>query len=155
MLLAIFWINFREGMTRCESYPPCFGTIYFPTVPHFDQWSHHIHHRPLILVAYIQSNMISTSFLPIECKKKVDNKNLKKMNSNSLFIPTAYVQQLWRYKGVLHWEFPTSVSYLNFMDSNSGTEISVARQICKVCIFNPYDKKSYSFYHKTKGENMK
>lgn len=21
-------------MTRCESYPPCFGTIYFPTAPH-------------------------------------------------------------------------------------------------------------------------
>ena len=20
-------------MTRCESYPPCFGTIYFPTAP--------------------------------------------------------------------------------------------------------------------------
>ena len=28
-------IEFREGMTRCESYPPCFGTIYFPTVPLF------------------------------------------------------------------------------------------------------------------------
>ena len=23
-------------MTRCESYPPCFGTIYFPTAPCFD-----------------------------------------------------------------------------------------------------------------------
>lgn len=22
-------------MTRCESYPPCFGTIYFPTAPSF------------------------------------------------------------------------------------------------------------------------
>lgn len=22
-------------MTRCESYPPCFGTIYFPTAPFF------------------------------------------------------------------------------------------------------------------------
>lgn len=22
-------------MTRCESYPPCFGTIYFPTAPLF------------------------------------------------------------------------------------------------------------------------
>ena len=22
-------------MTRCESYPPCFGTIYFPTAPYF------------------------------------------------------------------------------------------------------------------------
>ena len=22
-------------MTRCESYPPCFGTIYFPTAPPF------------------------------------------------------------------------------------------------------------------------
>ena len=21
-------------MTRCESYPPCFGTIYFPTAPY-------------------------------------------------------------------------------------------------------------------------
>ncbi len=27
--------TFREGMTRCESYPPCFGTIYFPTVHFF------------------------------------------------------------------------------------------------------------------------
>ena len=77
------------------------------------------------------------------------------MNSNSLFTPTAYVQQLRKYKGVLQWDFPTSISYLNFMDSNSGTEISVASQICKVCIFKPCDKKSYSFYHKTKGENMK
>ena len=24
-------------MTRCESYPPCFGTIYFPTAPTFTQ----------------------------------------------------------------------------------------------------------------------
>ena len=26
-------------MTRCESYPPCFGTIYFPTAPfsYFDK----------------------------------------------------------------------------------------------------------------------
>ena len=23
-------------MTRCESYPPCFGTIYFPTAPYSD-----------------------------------------------------------------------------------------------------------------------
>ena len=23
-------------MTRCESYPPCFGTIYFPTAPFRD-----------------------------------------------------------------------------------------------------------------------
>ena len=23
-------------MTRCESYPPCFGTIYFPTAAFFD-----------------------------------------------------------------------------------------------------------------------
>ena len=23
-------------MTRCESYPPCFGTIYFPTAPYED-----------------------------------------------------------------------------------------------------------------------
>ena len=22
-------------MTRCESYPPCFGTIYFPTAPSY------------------------------------------------------------------------------------------------------------------------
>ena len=22
-------------MTRCESYPPCFGTIYFPTAPFY------------------------------------------------------------------------------------------------------------------------
>ena len=22
-------------MTRCESYPPCFGTIYFPTAPYY------------------------------------------------------------------------------------------------------------------------
>ena len=32
-LFFFFQINFREGMTRCESYPPCFGTIYFPTAP--------------------------------------------------------------------------------------------------------------------------
>lgn len=24
-------------MTRCESYSPCFGTIYFPTAPFFTQ----------------------------------------------------------------------------------------------------------------------
>ena len=24
-------------MTRCESYPPCFGTIYFPTAPCYFQ----------------------------------------------------------------------------------------------------------------------
>ena len=24
-------------MTRCESYPPCFGTIYFPTAPFFNE----------------------------------------------------------------------------------------------------------------------
>ena len=29
-LFFFFQINFGEGMTRCESYPPCFGTIYFP-----------------------------------------------------------------------------------------------------------------------------
>lgn len=29
----------------------------------FDQWSHHIHHRPLMLVAYIQSNISLTSSL--------------------------------------------------------------------------------------------
>ena len=23
-------------MTRCESYPPCFGTIYFPTAPFYN-----------------------------------------------------------------------------------------------------------------------
>ena len=36
--LAIFFLfsdKFREGMTRCELYPPCFGTIYFPTAPFF------------------------------------------------------------------------------------------------------------------------
>ena len=32
-LFFFFQINFREGMTRCESHPPCFGTIYFPTAP--------------------------------------------------------------------------------------------------------------------------
>ena len=32
-LFFFFQINFREGMTRCESYPPCFGTIYFPIAP--------------------------------------------------------------------------------------------------------------------------
>ena len=32
-LFFFFQINFREGMTRCESHPPCFGTIYFPTPP--------------------------------------------------------------------------------------------------------------------------
>ena len=26
--------KFREGMTRCEPYPLCFGTIYFPTDNH-------------------------------------------------------------------------------------------------------------------------
>ena len=31
--LFSFSDKFREGMTRCESYPPCFGTIYFPTAP--------------------------------------------------------------------------------------------------------------------------
>ena len=34
-LFFFFQINFREGMTRCESYPPCFGTIYFPIAPSF------------------------------------------------------------------------------------------------------------------------
>ena len=29
----LFSDKFREGMTRCESYPPCSGTIYFPTAP--------------------------------------------------------------------------------------------------------------------------
>ena len=29
----LFSDKFREGMTRCESYPPCFGTTYFPTAP--------------------------------------------------------------------------------------------------------------------------
>ena len=33
-LFFFFQINFGEGMTRCESYPPCFGTIYFPTAPY-------------------------------------------------------------------------------------------------------------------------
>lgn len=32
-LFFFFQINLREGMTRCESYPPCFGTIYFPIAP--------------------------------------------------------------------------------------------------------------------------
>ena len=32
-LFFFFQINFREGMTQCKSYPPCFGTIYFPTAP--------------------------------------------------------------------------------------------------------------------------
>ena len=31
--LFSFSDKFREGMTRCESYPPCFRTIYFPTAP--------------------------------------------------------------------------------------------------------------------------
>ena len=35
----------------------------------FDQWSHHIHHRPLMLVAYIQSNISLTSSLHLPCKK--------------------------------------------------------------------------------------
>ena len=34
-LFFFFSDKFREGMTRCESYPPCFGTIYFPTAPCF------------------------------------------------------------------------------------------------------------------------
>ena len=29
----LFSDKFREGMTRCESYPLCSGTIYFPTAP--------------------------------------------------------------------------------------------------------------------------
>lgn len=30
-------------MTRCESYPPCFGTIYFPTAPSFFSfWQNHL-----------------------------------------------------------------------------------------------------------------
>ena len=32
-LFFFFQINFREGMTQRKSYPPCFGTIYFPTAP--------------------------------------------------------------------------------------------------------------------------
>lgn len=38
----------------------------------FDQWSHHIHHRPLMLVAYIQSNISLTSSLHLPCKKDVE-----------------------------------------------------------------------------------
>lgn len=41
----------------------------------FDQWIHHIHHRPLMLVAYIQSNISLTSSLHLPCKK--DGKNKK------------------------------------------------------------------------------
>ena len=29
----LFSDKFREGMTRCVSYPLCSGTIYFPTTP--------------------------------------------------------------------------------------------------------------------------
>ena len=34
-LFFFFSDKFREGMTRYGSYPPCFGTIYFPTAPFF------------------------------------------------------------------------------------------------------------------------
>ena len=36
-LFFFFQINFREGMTQRKSYPPCFGTIYFPTARLFMQ----------------------------------------------------------------------------------------------------------------------
>ena len=36
-LFFFFQIKFREGMTRCESHPPCFGTIYFPTPLYFQK----------------------------------------------------------------------------------------------------------------------
>ena len=47
-LFFFFSDKFREGMTRCESYPPCFGTIYFPTV-HFFRGNNYIKLSPKII----------------------------------------------------------------------------------------------------------
>jgi len=33
-------------MTRCESYPPCFGTIYFPTAPFYLTYDKDIYSNP-------------------------------------------------------------------------------------------------------------
>ena len=42
-------------MTRCESYPPCFGTIYFPTAPCF--YSSLVVSQPILLYFLYPGNI--------------------------------------------------------------------------------------------------
>ena len=42
-------------MTRCESYPPCFGTIYFPTAPSFSEAHRNALHNGLHTYSFSKS----------------------------------------------------------------------------------------------------
>ena len=47
-------------MTRCESYPPCFGTIYFPTAP----FGYNVYLNVLYIIPRYQHNPTGM-FLPL------------------------------------------------------------------------------------------